>query len=354
MSEISRSSLDVHLIRSQRGAQAKPYSLSLSPDDYHHYLPKPKRLRSTQLMKLLGSSYDPFWMSVEEPQEKNASLEGLNTLSWDLVERRTQLQKELFQETEGLDLSELLVSHNLSRTIIRHFQQWLVETATCHLTSSWVDMGTIFWPRWVRHTYCDLGDGHPHQTLGVALLEKQGPVSGSWQAPSTMQLETNPVSCGRCVQVFLLRGKQTICWRRRRDSPMQGKEHNSSLRRIVSHDKTQVTHECCWFSCTSLNLQQPTQYECRKSEWPADQEDIPSILKISSLHGTQYPISQFTVLHLMGPRYCLRTGASKHTDIQNCFSGNPWAPARSWKLQRLLPEWPHSPSAYALLYALFQ
>ncbi|XP_020643287.3 noggin-1-like [Pogona vitticeps] len=164
ISKISQTGLDLHLIRSKLGAQAKPYSLSLSPDDYHHYLPKPKRLRTSRLMKLLGSSYDPFWMSIEEPQDQNASLEGLGTLNQELAEHTMQFQKKLFQETEGLDLSGLLTSenripHNLSQTIIHHFQQWLVDTATCHLTSSWVDMGSIFWPRWIRHTDCDLTYG---------------------------------------------------------------------------------------------------------------------------------------------------------------------------------------------------
>lgn len=159
--EMALSNPDVHLIRSKPNVHVKPYSLSLSPDDYHHYLPKPKRLRATRLMKLLGSSYDPFWMSLEDPRGWNTSLRDLGTLSQDLSDRLARFQKKLLQEAEGLDLPELLpleggVSGNLSQTFIYRLHQWLVDSATCHLTSSWVDLGPIFWPRWVRHTHCDL------------------------------------------------------------------------------------------------------------------------------------------------------------------------------------------------------
>ncbi|XP_066490565.1 noggin-like [Tiliqua scincoides] len=158
--EMAQSNPDLHLIRSKPSIQVKPYSLSLSPDDYHHYFPKPKRLRAPRLMKLLGSSYDPFWMSLEDPRGLNTSLKELGTLSQDLSDRSARFKKKLLQEAEGLDLPELLpfedsVPGNLSQALLRSFHQWLVDSATCHLTSSWVDMGPIFWPRWVRHTDCD-------------------------------------------------------------------------------------------------------------------------------------------------------------------------------------------------------
>ncbi|XP_015261454.1 PREDICTED: noggin-1-like [Gekko japonicus] len=157
--EIAQYNPDIHLIRSKPSNQARPYSLSLSPDDYH-YSPKPKRLRTPRLMKMLGSSFDPFWMSFEDPRSRNTSLEELGTLSEDLTERTARLKKKLLQEAQGLDLLELLTSedgipHNQSQALKHRLQQWLVDSATCHLTSSWVDLGPIFWPRWVRHTDCD-------------------------------------------------------------------------------------------------------------------------------------------------------------------------------------------------------
>ncbi|XP_061438788.1 noggin-like [Rhineura floridana] len=161
ISKVAQHHPDVFLIRNQLGTQARPYSLSLSSDDYHHYLPKPKRLRAPRLMKLLGSSYDPFWMSLEDPRGQNTSLKELGALSQDVAECTTRFRKKLLQEAEGLDFSKLLppkdgTHHNLSQVLIHRFHRWLVDSATCHLTSSWVDMGPIFWPRWIRHTDCDL------------------------------------------------------------------------------------------------------------------------------------------------------------------------------------------------------
>lgn len=157
--ESSQYNPDVNLIRSKPSNQARPYSLSLSPDDYH-YSPKPKRLRTPRLMKMLGSSFDPFWMSLEDPRSRNTSLEELGTLSEDLAEHTARFKNKLLQEAQGLDLPDLLTSedgvpHNQSQALKHRFQQWLVDSATCRLTSSWVDMGPIFWPRWVRHTDCD-------------------------------------------------------------------------------------------------------------------------------------------------------------------------------------------------------
>ncbi|XP_025928295.1 noggin-like [Apteryx rowi] len=151
----------VHLLRARPSAPVRPYSLSLSPDDYR-YSPKPKHLRPGRLRKLLGPSYDPFWMSPEDPRGRNASVEDLEALSRDLAEGAGRYRRKLWQEAEGLELPTLLppgegLPGNLSRAVARRLRQWLVDRAVCRLTSAWVDLGPVFWPRWVRHTACDAG-----------------------------------------------------------------------------------------------------------------------------------------------------------------------------------------------------
>ncbi|XP_019400443.1 PREDICTED: noggin-like [Crocodylus porosus] len=158
-SETSSHNPDVYLIRSKPSAHVRPYSLSLAPDDYH-YTPKPKHLRGPRLLKLLGSSYDPFWMSPEDPRGRNTSLEELGTLSQDLADGTSRYRRKLLRAAEDLEFPLLPVSEeglpgNLSQAITHHLRQWLVDSATCHLTSSWVDLGPVFWPRWVRRTECD-------------------------------------------------------------------------------------------------------------------------------------------------------------------------------------------------------
>ncbi|KAK9399944.1 NOG: Noggin [Crotalus adamanteus] len=142
---------DIHLTWSKLQTQARPYSLSLSLEDYHYSVPKPKHLRTSKLMKLLGSSYEPFWMSPEDPRGRNPSTKELSTQNRELTKRTARFRKKLLQET-----SRDGIARNLSQSFIYHLRGWLVDSATCSLTSSWVDMGSVFWPRWIRHTYCDL------------------------------------------------------------------------------------------------------------------------------------------------------------------------------------------------------
>uniref|UniRef100_A0A8C9RNA6 Noggin n=1 Tax=Scleropages formosus TaxID=113540 RepID=A0A8C9RNA6_SCLFO len=90
---------------------ARPYSLSINAEDYH-YAPKPKHLRPARLLRILGPSFDPFWMSIE-PEDV------------------------------------------LPRDVAAAVRAWLVRSATCALRYKWVDLGPVFWPRWLRHTDCD-------------------------------------------------------------------------------------------------------------------------------------------------------------------------------------------------------
>ncbi|XP_064310825.1 noggin-like [Phalacrocorax carbo] len=152
-----------HLLRGHPSAPVRPYSLSLSPEDYR-YSPKPRHLRPGRLRRLLGSAFDPFWMSAEEPRSRNGSIhkENLESLSRDLAEGAGRYRRKLWRETEGLELPTLLppglgLPPELPEALARRLRQWLVERAACRLTSAWVDLGPIFWPRWVRHTACETG-----------------------------------------------------------------------------------------------------------------------------------------------------------------------------------------------------
>ncbi|XP_069089266.1 noggin-like [Pleurodeles waltl] len=138
-------------IRRRPSSGHRPYSLSLSPDDYH-YSPKPRHLRAARLLRLLGPSFDPFWMSVEDP--RNGSTSGLGTPSRDLADGAARYRRKLLREAEAL-AGPALPPGEASANLTRAFRAWLVEQASCRLTSTWVDLGPVFWPRWVRHTDCD-------------------------------------------------------------------------------------------------------------------------------------------------------------------------------------------------------
>ncbi|XP_067115912.1 noggin-like [Osmerus mordax] len=158
----------------------RPYLLSLNVEDYH-YTPKPKHLRPRRLLRVLGSSFDPFWMSIQRPSEEgvwalagendaaksgqtgshghvpNASLPNYTvnkvfnlSASPELTEGAARYQRKLEKETEDLDLSSLPLN------VVSSVRNWLVSYATCGLRYKWVDMGPVFWPRWLRHTDCEM------------------------------------------------------------------------------------------------------------------------------------------------------------------------------------------------------
>ncbi|XP_068110904.1 noggin-1-like [Hyperolius riggenbachi] len=155
--EESQAEFDVGFLRRRLSSGTRPYSLSLSPLDYH-YSPKPKHLRVPRLLRLLGSSFDPFWMSVEKPSPNDTN-SYVSVFSQDLHDGATRYKKKLALEAQNIDFGSLRLPAELSENdtllVLNEVRRWLVQTASCKLTSTWVDLGPVFWPRWVRHTNCD-------------------------------------------------------------------------------------------------------------------------------------------------------------------------------------------------------
>ncbi|XP_076711547.2 noggin-like [Callospermophilus lateralis] len=177
---------DLQLIRSRPSGPARPYGLSRAVGDYQ-YAPKPKHRRPDRLLSLLGASYDPFWMTEEEPHRGGHREGRMGTLSRELADSMERYRGQLAREVAELPLPALPAREpNTSSgawelreaaSILRH---WLVDLASCGLTSSWVDLGPVFWPRWVRHTDCDESPPacswppgmtcRPAQTMHIKLL----------------------------------------------------------------------------------------------------------------------------------------------------------------------------------------
>lgn len=156
----------------------RPYSLLMNEGDYH-YAPKPKHLRHNRLLRILGSSFDPFWMSIERPAEARVDTdasagqtasrgdppappalpnyttnEGFNFgASPELTEGAARYQRKLQNDAEDLDLSELPAD------VASTLRDWLVRSATCGMRYQWVKLAPVFWPRWLRHTDCEKSGG---------------------------------------------------------------------------------------------------------------------------------------------------------------------------------------------------
>ncbi|XP_055770862.1 noggin-2-like [Salvelinus fontinalis] len=172
----------------------RPYSLSMNEGDYH-YAPKPKHLRHNRLLRILGSSFDPFWMSIERPAEARVDTdasggqtasrgdppappavpnyttnEGFNFgASPELTEGAARYQRKLQNDAEDLDLSELPAD------VASTLRDWLVRSATCGMRYQWVKLAPVFWPRWLRHTDCEksLGSRSCSFPSGMACRQAQ-------------------------------------------------------------------------------------------------------------------------------------------------------------------------------------
>uniref|UniRef100_A0A3Q1EUH4 Noggin n=1 Tax=Acanthochromis polyacanthus TaxID=80966 RepID=A0A3Q1EUH4_9TELE len=127
----------------------RPYSLQTRAEDYF-YLPKPRHRRPSRLLRLLGSSFDPFWMSIDQPSEAS---EGSRPLQHGLLKHTTF--KEKFNLSSSSELRDAAVNSRQKLSV----RSWLVRSATCELHYRWVDLGPAFWPRWLRQTDCERADG---------------------------------------------------------------------------------------------------------------------------------------------------------------------------------------------------
>ncbi|KAM7393731.1 hypothetical protein PAMP_020581 [Pampus punctatissimus] len=158
----------------------RPYTLLTNSEDYH-YMPKSRHRRPSRLLRILGSSFDPFWMSIDQPSEAS----GVLTLEGDdngqPLLRGDSLPVTLPNYTAFRDVFDLSASPELREAAANHLQKLeeeaadldlsflpsdvassvraqLVRSATCGLRYQWVDLGPAFWPRWLRQTDCEESD----------------------------------------------------------------------------------------------------------------------------------------------------------------------------------------------------
>ncbi|CAJ1053785.1 LOW QUALITY PROTEIN: noggin-1-like [Xyrichtys novacula] len=153
----------------------RPYTLLTSTED-SRYMPKPRHRRPAHLLRLLGPSFDQFWMSIEEPSDASGGHEGKSLIHGDSLPDKLSSKStagEKFNLSASPELREAAANHrqrlekeaadlNLSSLpshVARHVRNWLAQSAACELSYQWVDLGPAFWPRWLRQTDCRRSDG---------------------------------------------------------------------------------------------------------------------------------------------------------------------------------------------------
>lgn len=112
--------------------------------------PRDKDLNETELRSALGGHFDPHFMSVSPPEDKHAGSEDASE-----PEPRHRLSGAMPKEIRALDFE---VQHGKkqkpSKKLRRRLQLWLWSYALCPVVHAWTDLGSRFWPRYVRVGSC--------------------------------------------------------------------------------------------------------------------------------------------------------------------------------------------------------
>lgn len=112
--------------------------------------PKEKDLNETELRAALGSLFDPLFMSVAPPEERNTAGEDASD-----ADTRQKLLAAMPKEMRALDFeAQPGRKQKTSRRLRRRLQQWLWSYAFCPVLYAWNDLGARFWPRYLKVGGC--------------------------------------------------------------------------------------------------------------------------------------------------------------------------------------------------------
>ena len=111
--------------------------------------PKRKNMKREKLLKKLGKDYNPRFMSFVKPDSNKREPE---------VTTKYTLDPLLLGELRNLNLSSFIEDNkdDLVRKpdVQKVMEKWLLQRASCPIHFVWDDLGTYFWPRWVRKGNC--------------------------------------------------------------------------------------------------------------------------------------------------------------------------------------------------------
>lgn len=133
--------------------------------------PREKDLNETELRGILGSHFDPLFMSVAPPEEHrysgNEDAMGDSEMTMrQQQQQQQQMQQQMMmqqQKPSGLMPKEIRamefeIQHGKkqkpSKKLRRRLQLWLWSYAFCPVVYAWNDLGHRFWPRYVRAGSC--------------------------------------------------------------------------------------------------------------------------------------------------------------------------------------------------------
>ena len=126
---------------------ALPFVLVQRAMEYVSFGPKKRNINEKKLLAKLGEDFKPMWMSVRQPTGTEVLVMESNR-SRDAAEDLEQMLDQAhfpFAEQHPNDLQV---------EATRSFREWLLDLAGCPVRFVWQDLGSLFWPRWIRNGVC--------------------------------------------------------------------------------------------------------------------------------------------------------------------------------------------------------
>lgn len=116
-----------------------------------NYMPHGKHLKLKRLLRKMGSDFDAEWMSVRTPDLSNVVPES--TLKHvDGIDRL--LQKNRINYLIDSHVSDFNNNNKTKETLF----VFLEKLSHCEIRYQWDDLGSLFWPRYVKSGKCVTGD----------------------------------------------------------------------------------------------------------------------------------------------------------------------------------------------------
>lgn len=124
------------------------------------YDPKERDLNETLLRGLLGAHFDPSFMAITLPEDRQQGVEDLGELDMLL---RQKPSGAMPGEIKGLEFHEGALPaqqqqqgkrQRLSKKLRRKLQMWLWSQTFCPVLYTWNELGSRFWPRYVKVGSC--------------------------------------------------------------------------------------------------------------------------------------------------------------------------------------------------------
>ncbi|KAL5965703.1 Noggin [Taenia solium] len=130
----------------------------INPNIVSHLHPDVSPRKIHRLWRLLGGKEDKYWTSEEPPRvlrqrgvsgmlsDAGTHPPGANSVDSGLIRKANALNMTFRDQTGAQFL--------LPETQIQIFRNWLIEQATCEMDFIWKDLGSLYWPRWIRMGVC--------------------------------------------------------------------------------------------------------------------------------------------------------------------------------------------------------